>query len=62
VKQCQRRLDRIVETGAKKGLCKPTVADVNYAKVRAASWQLHIVIDSIDSISSLSTVADNLFL
>lgn len=33
VRQCQRRLERILQTGAKRGLNKPTADDVDHARV-----------------------------
>ena len=33
MRQCQRRLERIVQTGAKKGINKPTAEDIDYARV-----------------------------
>lgn len=31
-KHCQRRLEKVLQTGAKKGLCKPTIEEVEHAK------------------------------
>jgi hypothetical protein len=33
VRQCQRRLERILQTGAKRGVNKPTPDDVEHARV-----------------------------